>query len=1024
MTGHSDEREPQHTMTPIDDHTDSVSPGRPQYDAFLSYSHAADGRLAPAVLRGFHQLARRWNQVRALRVFRDEESLAANPDLWATIDRALRSSRYFVLMASPDSAKSIWVGREVEYWRNERERETFLIALTAGSIVWDHTANDFDWARTTALPEGLRGWFAAEPLWVDLSHAQDPAQLSVRHSDFRSKMATLAAPVHGKEKEELESDDIRAFRVATRIRRALTTGLMVFLVAATVLGVVTLVQRSAAIDERNQAISRALAARSESLGDTDPELSRLLSVTAWRISPTPEARAGMLIAAARPGIARISSGHGAVNSVAFSPDGKTLATGSDDVRLWDVTTHRQIAAPLAGHTQAVRSVQFSRDGSMLATSGYDAVVRLWNAGTHQQISAPAAPADSSPLLHVAPATAFNPDGKTLAIGDVGGMVRLWDLGGQAQTGEIAVDHPSTPFTTSPSVTFSPDGRTLATAGTDGTVRFWDSAAHQQIGAPLAGHVGDTASFISPLVMFNPDGRTFATAWTDGKVQLWDTATRKPVGGALTAHTRPDRVTLPPSLGFSPDGKTMATGGDDGTIRLWDVGRQAQIGSPLAGHTRAVTSVAFSPDGRTFASGAQDGTIRLWDLGAHLQVSNPMLGSPGAVYALAFSPDGSTIATGGDDGGAVGDHTSRYACGHDGWGICSGGGGAVSVTGAGSTILLYDNPGQKRPAPTGPPRTIMLWDVRTRRPITDLRTHSRRPVLAVAFSPDGRVLATGGPNGSSGDGAGSNLWDPVNRVQLGAPVPEPMSAVRSAVFSQDGRTLVAAGAPAPADAKTDQARPEAKPSVSFWDVETRKQVGTLDVGDTVYSVAASPDGQMLATASGNGAVRLWRTDTRQAIGEPLSGHTGPVGSVAFSPDGRTLASTGDDGTIRLWDVEKHQPLGEPLTGHTGAVYSLAFSPDGSFLATGSGDNSVRVWHIAAHRQISPPYLGHYQPVRSVRFSPDGTTLASAGEDGALRLWDTSFTHNVDSTLCTAVKRPLTPDEWSRHVPELPYRQPCS
>jgi hypothetical protein len=143
------------------------------YDAFVSYSHAADGRLAPALQAGLQSLAKPWYRRRALRVFRDKTSLSASPELWPAIERALAQARYFVLLASPEAAGSHWVDREVRWWRAHRDRDTALIVLTDGQLVWDEAIGDFDTDQTNAIPSGLRGWFTAEPLWIELRWARD-----------------------------------------------------------------------------------------------------------------------------------------------------------------------------------------------------------------------------------------------------------------------------------------------------------------------------------------------------------------------------------------------------------------------------------------------------------------------------------------------------------------------------------------------------------------------------------------------------------------------------------------------------------------------------------------------------------------------------------------------------------------------------------------------------------------------------------------------------------------------------------
>ena len=695
--------------------------------------------------------------------------------------------------------------------------------------------------------------------------------------------------------------------------------------------------------------------------DTDGNVSRV-SFRLWEISSQH--------------IATLEEGY--TTSVAFSPNGSTLASGGaldKTVKLWDVVTRQNIAT--LKHTAIVNSVAFSPDGSMLASGSFDKIVKLWDVATRANIAT---------LKHTAivNSVAFSPDGSMLASGSFEG-VKLWDVATQINIATLAHEN------SIESVVFSPNGKTIATGSWGGNssvdaaaVRLWDVVTREII-ATLEGHKGRVNS-----VIFSPDGKTLASGSDDEMVKLWDVATRTNIA-TLEGHRSSVR-----SVAFSPDGSILVSGSEDNvsgswdnSVKLWDIATRQNIAtyrhidnisstydSPWiadqpSGQAQPVYSVVFSPDGTTLASGAGspidgNGTVILWDASEWtrrrpqtlVKISGDNQQGPlGVELANPFSVEVR------DQSGNVLEGAQVTFTVTTGDGSLSGKFTVEKVTTdangrAQSTLTLGSSLGTN---------TVEVSVVGLTK-------------IEVTFN----AMGIGTPISVGGDYQTWHLPDGaiirLGKGRLG-------DSDRLAAFSPDGQSLAVAS------------------DIGVWlyDVATLREraLFTGHRGE-VSSVSFSPDGTILASGSRDGTVKLWDVVAGENIATLGEWWWRPVQSISFSPDGAILAA-GSYGVVSLWDVATKTNIAT-FAGRTKWVQSMSFSPDGTILASGLNDDKIELWNIATRTNIAT--LRHPHLVESVSFSPDGKTLASGAGD--VRLWDVATWTNVATLRNTGGSVAFSPD----------------
>lgn len=708
-----------------------------------------------------------------------------------------------------------------------------------------------------------------------------------------------------------------------RLKEARVVGVVLAIMVATIGGLwwQADLQKTAAIhqtiraerSETNLKIG-ALTAASEALFASNKEFDALLeSLRAFRqlkqatsVQPDTQMRVVTALQQAIYGVTEVNrmSGHtDIVWGVAFSPDGKLLASGSTDqtVKLW--RPDGVLLQTLKGHSDAITSVSFSPDGQTLASASLDKTIKIWNKNSKTGLfdlllDKKAAHADSVYSIN------FSPDGELLASGGKDGTVKIWRPDGSLVN--TLREHQGWVNW----VSFSPDGQYLASASDDKTVKIWrrDGTSVETLLGHLKGVTG---------VAFSPDGQILASGGRDNLVKLW----RREFNSSGDVVFRLDKTLQQHtstvwSLNFSSDGKLLASAGDDNIIHIWNV--NGTLLKTFKGHNDAVASVAFSPDNKLLASGSYDKSVKMWSINAPTLLI--LKGHEDRVLSVAWSRDGKMLASGSRD------HTVKL------W--------QRSVIGTQVKTQLYKtlightdqvksvsfDPRGEMLASASYDKTVKLWR-RDGSLIKTLQGHSDS-VMSVSFSPDGELLASAGKDKTV------KIWN--REGGLVKTLIGHQGWVNSVSFSQDGEAF--------ATASDDQ-------TVKLW-----RRDGTLLKTFSahegwVLGVSFSPnppakrnsggEEALLASASWDNTIKLWRWDGT-LLKTLLKGYSDSVNAVTFSPNGQVLAAASWDSGVKLWS--KDGKLIKTLNGHHAPVLSVSFSPDGQTLASASDDNTIILWNL--------------------------------------------------------------------------------
>ncbi|MFJ5264415.1 toll/interleukin-1 receptor domain-containing protein [Streptomyces sp. NPDC088387] len=937
-----------------------------RFAAFISYSHSADTHRARRLRQALHNFARPWTRLRALRVFLDNSSLSADPALWSTVEQALADSEFLILLASPDSAASEWVGKEVAWWRAGPRPGNLLLVVTGGELHWDHGTEDYDWERTDCLPEALRGHFTEEPRWVDLRWMGESDSGEPSDPRFQENVADLAATLHDRPKDELIGEDVSQRRRFRRFRRGMLASVTALAVLATTAAVFAFVQRDTAREQARIATARELAATALNLAGDDLETASLLALQAYELEKAPETLSALYrLTAQSPRLVRFVRAGETVTALALTASPEYLAVGTADgaVDVWNADGTRKVRTVRV--PGPVDRLSFSDDGGLLAVatrSGRTVVQELGGKGARRELAGGSAPVRGM---------TFFPFEHVLAVIDDEGALRFYDDTGTRPVETVDTDIPAA----------------LNLAVLDaGSKVFVSHATGWTTYAVEGGRMTEFASSDETVYPFNdhiaaasPSGTCYGFVKYGG-VDLSSPAEQ--IGsetGATEAEPGGSDCGAPPglvgdeaeSLAVSDDGRAALGTSDGLVVTTSGTEDRADALETLTG-VEAPSVMTFSPGPGDRLVSADGSTVALWSLGT----PGPTAQRPGvAVPDDTIIPEQHPLAVGPD---------GSLAWSHD------------SAENAPSTLETWAPGDSAEQTVPGREATTPYEAIAYDGSGDTLYTATREALETWAVSPDSLVRKDSVPLTPAEDFAGKTLV---------ASRPDGKVAV-----------LAADGSVALVDPSSGKGSTVVRPREANLTAQER-----TDHVRAAYATALGEKAGLAAVAADDGHVDVHELPSGRRL-HRLSTSASPVRDLFVSERTRSLYATVGDGVLERWDLE----TGERLWRSDGAGdRGLTADAAGQWVASLAGDGTVWLWDAATGDRLGSTVLPETFTIAglagagghsSLAFADDGKRLWSITEGGSLLSWDTSADAWIKA-VCDRVGRPLTEVERTRYLTSI-------
>ncbi len=936
------------------------------YDAFISYSHALDGKLAPVFQRELERFAKPWYRMRSVRVFRDEASLTANPGLWSSITDALSRSEWFILMASPESARSVWVNKEAAWWLEHAEDPVrhMLIVLTAGDLVWDEQETGFPVSGPSVLPPVLRGVFTEEPRWVDLRWLRNAEQLDSSNPRLRDCAADVAAALQGTDKDLIVGEHIRQHRRALRLARAGITALAAFLVIALAATVIAVAQRDTAVKNLRVANARQLAALAVANLNDHIDLAQLFAVAAYQMDPDPQTRSALFQAVtASPHLARYLPVGSPVSVLAGSADGSIVAAGTDDGRLLRWDTGRGTLTESRTGGEKVTAIAVDADGGRIVAAD-GAKAYLWNA-----TSATKPRVIYTGLFN---SVAISPTGRTLAV-----------LGGKSAS-EL-MNPPPLPVMVLDGNTGTKLRRTLVNAvysyislPDDAMLQLdsssmWTRLSASTLSVISAGQVNATPGDLYYCCGYSPNGRYFAWAkygWAD--VVDNNAAASLDQGGANPYHLTTEPVLAPDQFAVTDDGTEMALAGGGALYVAHAAGAPSRVSKVMSFDpvqelpgTGRISALTFLGGSQRLVS-ANGSALAVWD-GSQVSrittgqiIDAPDCDNVGVPPKVAISPDSTRIATGGEG--------SRPA--------------VLENLRTQPSSLSIDQPIEN---------ALPLW----------ASDSSQLFLLGDAGAGRGALVWSDGSFRSTWPGSSARNND-VNGTQA------PGEAV-AARLSADGREVILVNQDGDIQIREsgDGVILRKIPGIS-------REIIPVSGGELQNRAAISMDAATVAFVLPDGAVRV----TSVPSGEHHDLPGPPARVISYTADQLLIERL--DGTLDEWDTLGTRLI-RSIPGDAAYAEGITGIPHSSLVARLTYQGTVELTDLDSGQTLGsvttplPARSGGEPPWDSTTISatPDGSELVTASSCGSIIRWQLDPRAWIRDA-CTLAGHDLTAEEWRQYV----------